>query len=229
MLKPTPARLGGTLAPRRDVHFFWLLDGSTSMLRGARIQSLNFAVASAIPEMRRVASQQWKANVLVRALRFATDVDWIVEKATPIAEFEWTRDIPADGETAMGKALSTVVTELDKLPGTRKFYPPVVILVTDGEPTDKDFGFEKALNQLLQHKLGRISTRIAVAIDVSPKGMEYLKQFSDIVLCAENADEIAQNIVIASTSGIMISSSPSADTALRLQGTEAVAGPEAPK
>src|SRR5882757_9506438 len=113
----TPTRLGGALAPRRDVHFFWLLDGSTSMVHEARIQSLNFAVASAIPEMRRVASEQWKANVLVRALRFANDVEWIVEKPTPIAEFEWTKDIPADGETAMGKALSAVADELEKLDG----------------------------------------------------------------------------------------------------------------
>ena len=114
MWKPTPARLGGKLAPRRDVHFFWLLDGSTSMLRGARIYSLNFAVASAVPEMRRAAAAQWKANVLVRALRFASTVEWVVETPTPIAEFEW-KDIPAEGETLMGEALSAVAAELDKL------------------------------------------------------------------------------------------------------------------
>ena len=211
MQKARPERLGGALAPRRDVHFFWLLDGSTSMLRGARIQSLNFAVASAIPEMRKAASQQWKANVLVRVLRFADDVEWVVEAPTPISEFEWKEDIPADGETVMGKALQSVADELDKLNGGKqRLLPPVIILVTDGEPTDKDSGFEKGLDSLLTNKLGRASTRIAVAIDVSPKGIECLKKFSDIILRAENADEIAQNIVIASTSGIVISSTPNA-------------------
>jgi uncharacterized protein YegL len=179
------------------------------MLRGARIQSLNFAVASAIPEMRKAASQQWKANVLVRALRFANDVEWIVEKPTPISEFEWKDDIPADGETAMGKALHSVADELDKLDVRQRFLPPVIVLVTDGEPTDKNAGFDRGLERLLANKLGHASTRIAVAIDVEPKGIECLKKFTDIILCAENADEIAQNIVIASTSGITISSSPS--------------------
>ena len=96
----------------------------------------------------------------------------------------------------------------DKQRNERRYYPPVIILVTDGEPTDKNSGFERGLQRLLSHELGQIATRIAVAIDVGPKGMDYLRQFSDIILYAENADEIAQNIVIASTSGIMISSVP---------------------
>ena len=128
----------------------------------------------------------------------------------------------------MGEALSAVAAELDKLQldkqrNERRYYPPVIILVTDGEPTDKNSGFERGLQRLLSHELGQIATRIAVAIDVGPKGMDYLRQFSDIILYAENADEIAQNIVIASTSGIMISSSPSAETAARLRAAKAAA------
>jgi uncharacterized protein YegL len=214
MMGSVPARLGGPLAARREVHFFWLLDGSTSMLRGSRIQSLNFAVASAIPEMQRAASQQWKAKVLVRALRFASDVEWVIAQPTPIDKFEW-RDIPADGETAMGKALWSVADELDKLDTTRRYFAPVIILVTDGEPTDPDSGFEKGLSRLLNQKLGREATRIAVAIDVGESGMECLRKFTDIILPAENADEIAQNIVIASTSGILMSSGRSTEPMLK--------------
>lgn len=202
-----PTRLGGQLAPRRDVHFFFLLDGSTSMVHDARIQSLNYAVACAVDEMRRVAAEQWTANVLVRALRFATDIEWVVEKPTPIAEFEWTKNIAADGETAMGKALSAVADELEKLDVRGKYYPPVIILVTDGEPTDRD-AFEKGLERLLSQSIGRLSTRIAVAIKVGPRGIECLKKFTDIILPADKADEIVQNIAIASTSGIMLSAKP---------------------
>lgn len=219
MSKPAPALLGGRLAPRWDVHFFWLLDGSTSMSRDKRIQSLNYAVASAIPEMRRVAAQQWKANVLVRVLRFASGVEWVVREPTPIAAFNWDQDIPADGETAMGKALESVADELDRLDDKGRYFPPVIILVTDGEPTDPDSGFDKGLARLLNQRHGRVATRIAVAINVGPKGMEYLKRFADIILPGKNADEIAQNIVIASTSGIMISSSPSNDAVARMLTT----------
>jgi uncharacterized protein YegL len=47
----------------RELHYFWLLDGSTSM-RGAKIESLNFSVANAIPEMRIAAERDPRAKVL---------------------------------------------------------------------------------------------------------------------------------------------------------------------
>jgi uncharacterized protein YegL len=204
MANSNPEYLGEPGAPRRDVHFFWLLDGSTSMVHDERIQSLNYAIAIAIPEMRRIASEQWTANVLVRALRFANDVEWLVERPTPVDQFEWTTDMVADGETAMGKALSAVADELAKLDVRGKYYPPVIILITDGEPTDPD-GFETGLQRLLDQRLGRVSTRIAIAIKVTERGMDCLKKFADVILPAEKADEIAQSIEIASTSGIMMS------------------------
>jgi uncharacterized protein YegL len=170
-------RPGEVMGPRRDVHFFWLLDASTSM-QGEKIQSLNFAVASAIPEMRRVAAMHPEANVLVRVLKFATGVEWVVADPVPIAEFKW-RDIEADGETSMGLAFSVVCDELDKLDADRRYLPPALLLVTDGHPTDEEKDFEKALHRLLTHKLGAAATRLAIAIgsDVGPEGMECLNEF----------------------------------------------------
>jgi uncharacterized protein YegL len=195
---------GGPYAPRRDVHFFWLLDGSTSMVHEHRLNALNYAVKNAIREMKeKDLKGEWRGNVLVRALRFATDVEWIIEKPTPIAQLQWT-DISADGETAMGKALLAVAHELEKLHVSGRYYPPVIVLVTDGEPTDRG-SFERGLDRLLSLKLGRESKRIAVAIKVGPKGVEYLKKFSDVILHAQEADQIVANIVIASTGALKAS------------------------
>jgi uncharacterized protein YegL len=216
MPEAVPDRLGGAMAPRRDVHFFWLLDGSESM-KGARIQALNFAVASAVPEMIKAAEGEWKANVLVRALRFASDVRWIVEKPMPISEFRW-KDIDAKGETRMGEALSTVAGELGKIDARRRFFPPVIILVTDGYPTDN---FEAGLERLLSTEIGQITIRIAVAIDVGPDAMECLRKFTgvDKILRAEDADSIAKQIVLASVAAIKISSSPSCSAGKILEET----------
>lgn len=207
-------RPGGKFGPRRDVHFFWILDGSTSM-RGEKIQSLNFAVASAIPEMRKVAAKHPSANVLLRALRFATGVDWITPRPTPLSEFQW-RDIQADGETSMGLALSAVCDELDKLDTSRRYYPPALILVTDGHPTDEGDGFEAALQRLLTHKLGKAATRLAVAIgdDVGPEGMECLRKFikNPEIKPLEVTDlgALPRLMRIVSRSAIEISSTPGA-------------------
>src|SRR4051794_3160693 len=110
--------LPGGPADRRPMHFFWLLDGSTSMT-GAKIQALNFAVGEAIPGMRRAAEGAPEVRLMVQALRFATEVDWIIPEPTPIAQLQW-RDIVAGGDTAMGKALNAVVDEFNKIDTSRK-------------------------------------------------------------------------------------------------------------
>ena len=47
----TAKRPGGGLETKRDLHFFWLVDSSGSMT-GQKINSLNYAIAEAIPRMR---------------------------------------------------------------------------------------------------------------------------------------------------------------------------------
>src|SRR5262249_51586192 len=126
MAEAVKSQVPGGQLQRRDMHFFWLLDGSTSM-KGEKIQSLNYAVASALPGMRSVAEKNRQARVLVRALRFADDVQWIISEPTPIAELTWETEVTADGETAMAKALTAVADELDKFDTTRRFFAPVII------------------------------------------------------------------------------------------------------
>jgi hypothetical protein len=59
----------------RPLHFFWMLDCSSSMGLDGKISRLNFAIREAIPEMRRGADDNPKASLLVRALTFSTGAD----------------------------------------------------------------------------------------------------------------------------------------------------------
>lgn len=200
-------RPGGDLA-RRDIHFFFLLDGSGSMA-GEKIQSLNYAVASAIPEMRSTADENPQARVLVRALKFADHVEWIVQEPTPLSEFQW-QDIKAGGETAMGKALEAVAEALERLETEatdRRYLPPAIILVTDGHPTDD---FEAGLRRLRAHPFGEAATRLAVAIGGTEAALGPLQDFIGNPrlkpLQAEDSAELVRLIKFASTSAIKHSS-----------------------
>jgi uncharacterized protein YegL len=205
-----PMRPGGEIA-RRDMHFFWLLDGSTSMAaeNGLKIAALNYAVAQAIPGMRDVAKKNPQALLLVRALRFASDIEWLIEQPTPIAELTWEHEIKADGETAMAKAISTVVDKLDKLDTSRRYFPPAIILVTDGHPTDGEGAFDDALRRLTTHKVGRISQRFAVAIGADAD-KDILKKFIGDdgipVLEANDSDSLERMIKIVSRTAVESSS-----------------------
>ena len=64
------SELPGGRMDHRPVHFFWLLDCSSSMSVNGKISALNFAVREAIPEMRQVASDNAAAQLMVRVDHF---------------------------------------------------------------------------------------------------------------------------------------------------------------
>jgi uncharacterized protein YegL len=175
------ARLPGGVAQRRELHFFWLLDGSGSM-QGDKIQQLNFAVADSILGMREQAAKYFpKVRVVVHALRFGSDVQWISQNGSlssampePVAlsEFEWEEIfIKPKGDKRMGEALSRVAEELARL--NRPQYRPVLILVTDGHATDN---FDAGLELLMAQRLGKHAIRLAVGIG-NEFDSERLKKF----------------------------------------------------
>jgi uncharacterized protein YegL len=215
-----PELPGGVIA-NREIHFVLLLDGSTSM-SGEKVQSLNFAVADAIPEMRRAASKNANARVVVRALRFGTSVDWVLPNGglsaeapdpVPLADFQWADYIRADGETSMGGAFARVADEFDKLAGRGRFFPPVIILVTDGYATDE---FEVGLKKLMDNPLGKVATRLAIGVG-NEVDMQCLEKFIGNPefppLHASDAYKLPEMIRWASVTAIARSSRPSGPAA----------------
>ncbi len=151
-------RPGGELASR-PLHFIWITDCSGSM-SGEKIQQLNFAIRESIPAMRDVANENPNADVLVRALKFSNGAQWHIAQATKVANFEWL-DLKADGLTDMGKALKMVAEQLKMPPMSERALPPVLVLVSDGQPTDD---FDEGLQALLALPWGKKAVKIAIAI-----------------------------------------------------------------
>ena len=84
---PIPELEAGMLA-RRQLHVIFALDCSGSM-RGDRMASLNYAMRTAIPELKSVAEDNPEVEVFVRVLRFDTTARWHIESPCPIAELVW--------------------------------------------------------------------------------------------------------------------------------------------
>src|ERR1700677_5140541 len=106
-----PRRPGGQMTAR-PLPFIWLADASGSMRVDGKIQALNNAIREAIPHMQTVARENPHAAVLVRAMRFADDAQWLVEKPVPVGEFRW-QDIEGGGVTALGGALAMLGDALE--------------------------------------------------------------------------------------------------------------------
>ena len=147
-----PQRPGGELATR-PLHFIWLTDCSGSMSIEGKIQALNTAIHEAVPHMKNVADENPNADILVRAVKFSSGAQWHISQATPVADFTWT-DLKADGLTDMGKALTMVAEQLKIPPMTDRALPPVLVLISDGSPTDN---FGEGFSALMDLPLGQKS------------------------------------------------------------------------
>jgi uncharacterized protein YegL len=194
---------------RRQLHVILALDCSGSMT-GDKIASLNYAMRAAIPEMRAAADDNPETDVLVRVLRFSTQVEWHVAVPTPVSRFEW-QDVVAGGETNMGEALATIADVLgpEGMPGRQ--LPPVVVLVSDGQPSDD---FDAGLKRLFDSPYGGRALRVAIAIG-SDADNEILERFiahpEFKPLRANNAQDLVNRIKWATTAPVKsVSSSTNA-------------------
>ena len=212
-------RPGGELASR-PLHFIWIADSSGSMEQDGKIQALNTAIREAIPHMRKVAEDNPNAQVLVRAVKFSNGAQWHITQPTPVADFAWT-DLAAEGETDMGKALQLVAEQLKMPPMSERALPPVLVLVSDGQPTDD---FESGLRALLDEPWGKKAVRIAISIgrDADPEVLQRFIGNSELKPLAANSPEaLVRHIKWASTAVLKSASSPAA-------GADAPAGATTP-
>jgi len=199
-------RPGGELASR-PLHFFWICDCSGSMEADGKIQSLNNAIKEALPHMQHSAEENPNAQVFVRAARFSDGAQWHVAAPTPVADFRWT-DLTAGGMTDMGKAIRMVAEQLRIPPMSDRALPPILVLVSDGQPTDDYAG---AVRDLLDLPWGRRAVRIAVAIgaDADQDALQMFVANPEIpVLQANNAETLVNYIRWASTAVLKAASAP---------------------
>jgi uncharacterized protein YegL len=200
-------RPGGELATR-PLHFILLADCSGSMNIDGKIQALNNAIREAIPHMQAIANENPNAEILVRAIKFSDGATWHISQPTPIEKFQWV-DLTSGGLTDMGEALSLLSEELKIPPMSDRALPPVLVLISDGLPTDD---INNGLKTLMALPWGKKSVRIAIAVG-EDADQEILQRFIDNPnikpLQANNADQLVKYIKWVSTVILKSASSPS--------------------
>jgi uncharacterized protein YegL len=191
----------------RPLHFIWIADCSGSMEADGKIQALNQAIRETIPHMRKIADENVNAQVLVRALKFSSGAQWHISQPTPVESFEWS-DLTASGVTDMGKALSMLAAQLKMPPMSERALPPVLVLITDGQPTDD---YQKGLLEVLDEPWGKKAVRMGIAIGEDANN-EVLQKFignPEIApLQANNPEALVKHIRWLSTAVLKTASSP---------------------
>jgi uncharacterized protein YegL len=202
-------RPGGELATR-PLHFIFLTDCSGSMSEGGKIQGLNHAIHETIPHMQHEAKSNPSAKVFVRAIKFSNGAQWCISQPTEVDNFKW-EDLVAGGVTDLGKALSMVAEQLKIPPMTDRALPPVLVLISDGQPTDD---YATGLKELMDQPWGRKAVRIAIAIgtDADEETLQKFIGNPEVpVLHANNPEVLIKYIKWVSTAVLKSASQPPSD------------------
>lgn len=200
-------RPGGKISAR-PLHFFWVCDCSGSMSINGKIFQLNNAIREALPHMVDVAENNPNAEILIRALKFSDNAEWVNQNAVPVDQYDW-QDLDADGVTNMGQALSLLSHELRMPPMDERALKPVIVLISDGQPTDN---YRQGLNELLNEPWGVKAVRIGIAIGKDAKEdvlQEFINNPEIKPLHANNPQALTKYIQFVSTFVIQETSSPS--------------------
>jgi uncharacterized protein YegL len=112
----------------------------------------------------------------------------------------------------MGKALSMVAAELKIPPMTDRALPPVLVMISDGQPTDD---FSNGLKALMDQPWGKKAVRVAIAIgeDADSDCLQKFIGHPELKpLQANNPEALVNKIKWASTAVLKSASSPASQT-----------------
>ena len=185
-----------TPSPRRVMTLFYLVDTSGSMA-GSRIGTVNAAMEECIPLLKEVAQANDDAEIRVAILQFSNGASWITPQSGPVGleDIIWN-DLQAGGLTEFGAALNELDRKLSRneyLKSQTGAYAPVILLLSDGGPTDN---WEPALNQIKNNNWFKHA--IKIAIDIESESDRYvLEKFtgtSEAILDAQDTNSLKKMI-----------------------------------
>ena len=192
---------------RRTMNLFFLVDTSGSMA-GRKIATLNQAVREALPIIKEISEENADACIRIAVLEFSDSVKWMYAEPSDANDFEWVH-LGVNTLTSMGAAFRELNSKLSRSAFMSDLaYQPVIILLSDGEPTDN---YKHDLEKLKQNKWFQVATKIAIAIgDDADKNV--LSEFAgnvEAVFSADNVYMLKTIIKIASVSASIIGSQSS--------------------
>lgn len=195
--------------PRKVMTLFYLVDTSGSMA-GAKIGALNTAVRETLPIIEEISKNSSDAKIKIAVLEFSSGCEWMYPTPTDVESFEW-RDLQASGLTSLGEAYDNLSNKLSQRHGfmveASGSFSPVIILLSDGIPTDHP---EHALSKLKSNNWFKVATKIAIAIGddtnaAKPTFIDFTGN-EEAVLTVHNIDELKKIIRMVSVTASRVNS-----------------------
>jgi uncharacterized protein YegL len=163
-----------------------LADISGSM-DGEKIALLNRSIGAMLSAFG--AEDSVRGEIHVAVVAFGGEEAKLHQPMVPASQARWTDMLPR-GRTPMGSAFAVTQAMLeDPTVVPERSFPPTLILVSDGVPTDD---WEEPLNALLSSRWGRRAMRVAIGVgaDRTADADEVLAEFSTPDLTVLRTDQV---------------------------------------
>lgn len=189
---------------KKSMVLFFLIDCSGSM-SGSKIGTVNAVMEELVPEIRDIGGAD--ADIRIAVLKFSGGSSWMYDEPVSADEFEW-QAIDAENVTDLGSAFTELSAKLSRNEYMRSpslSFAPVMILMSDGYPTDN---FEKGLEELKKNRWYNAGIKAAVAIG-EDADLDILARFtgsSDSVVTAHNGEALAKLIKFVAVTSSQIGS-----------------------
>ncbi|MBS7369311.1 MAG: VWA domain-containing protein [Oscillospiraceae bacterium] len=189
---------------KKSMVLFFLIDCSGSM-SGSKIGTVNAVMEELVPEIRDIGGAD--ADIRIAVLKFSGGSSWMYDEPVSAEEFEW-QAIDAENVTDLGSAFTELSAKLSRNEYMRSpslSFAPVMILMSDGYPTDN---FEKGLEELKKNRWYNAGIKAAVAIG-EDADLDILARFtgsSDSVVTAHNGEALAKLIKFVAVTSSQIGS-----------------------
>ena len=201
--------------PKRIMPVFFLVDTSKSM-EGQKIGAVNAAIEEILPDLRHMSESQADSEIRLAVLRFSTGCEWVTPGGLiSLDSFGDWDALEAEGLTDLGSAFAELNAQLSetgfiyRVSGSSGFYAPVIILLSDGEPTDDWYG---ELKKLQQNKWYQSAIRIAIAVgdDADEEKLKKAIRNPELMFKVTNISSLKKVIKFIMVTSSTIASSPAA-------------------
>lgn len=209
-IEPTPTiDTIATNLVKRAMVVFLIVDISGSM-KGARIGAVNDAIRNLLPELKKREATNTNAEIKIAIMEFSSNASWKTLAPQPVSSYAYDDITYVSGGTNFGAAFRALNEKLSRkafLNAAAGSYTPLIILLTDGKPSDIAL-YPEELNNLRHNSWFQYSTKAGIAIEegaLSPECKKVLLEFTGndkMVLEARNTNILTKQIELVTLTGV---------------------------
>lgn len=203
---------------KKVMPLIFMIDKSGSMI-GEKIAAVNKSMADILPMLNEISTDNNDAKIKIGVMEFDHTPNWITPALIEPSSFNWVDITTNRGLTAFGEACKSLNEQLSRatmLNDPEGYNKPVIILLSDGEPTD---AWNHHVEKLKNNKWFKLSQKFAIAIGhdaISKENLEALYSFvghKEGIMLAKDVESLKKMIQVVSVTASQISSQSQAVSA----------------